>query len=177
MATTPPSKKILVTVASRFGSTYEIGSAIVQALAPVAELKNLQEVTDLSPYRAVIIGSAIQYDTWLPEAKDFMERHLEALQKMPVALFFACLTLARTEPKAKAQAQEYANALAGTYADLQPVSIGQFAGVLNYSKFPFLARPIARVIFAFLGVASGDHRDWFTIRTWAKHLTLLFPSS
>ena len=36
----------------------------------------VQEVKDLSPYRAVVVGSAIQAAQWLPEAMQFVHDHL-----------------------------------------------------------------------------------------------------
>ena len=62
---------ILVTYASRTGTTAGVAEAIGQTLAESGmqvEVLPMREVRDLSPYRAVVAGSAIQGSYWLPEA-------------------------------------------------------------------------------------------------------------
>ena len=41
----------------------------------------------LHGYVAAVIGSAVQYGRWLPEAIAFVQAHQEALNQVPVALF------------------------------------------------------------------------------------------
>ena len=70
------SNKILVTYATRTGSTIGVVEAIGQTLAESGvevEVRPMQEVTDLSPYQAVVAGSAIQGKQWLPEAMRFLD--------------------------------------------------------------------------------------------------------
>ncbi len=72
-------KKILVTYASRAGSTAGVAEKIgkiLRDLGEVAEVKPMQEVKELDGYDAVVAGSAIQASKWLPEAMECMYRHL-----------------------------------------------------------------------------------------------------
>ena len=89
--------KILVTYASRSGSTAEIASAIGKSLCaggtPV-DVLSMQEVQDISGYQAVVAGSAIRNRAWLPEAVQFIETHRAELSKKPFATFTVCITLA-----------------------------------------------------------------------------------
>ena len=65
------SQKILVTYASRTGSTVGVAEAIGKTLiegGAQVDVLPMKEVTDLSAYRAVVAGSAIQAGHWLPEA-------------------------------------------------------------------------------------------------------------
>ena len=68
--------KILVTYASRLGSTAGVAEAIGKTLAEngaEVEVRRMEDVTDLTPYSAVVAGSAIRGKQWLPEAMQFMQ--------------------------------------------------------------------------------------------------------
>ena len=158
--------KVLVTYASQFGSTGEIGQAIGRQICSKDVQVDIMPIND-----AVIIGSAIQYDKWMPEAVEFTKRHQSKLKTIPVGLFFSCLTLSRHDKKSKRQAQTYADNLARDFKAIAPIGIGQFAGVLDFQKIPPLQRILARGLFAFLRVKEGDHRNWSQIAAWAKHIT------
>ena len=85
--------KILVAYATRAGSTTEAAQAIAEALRALyswgdtVDVLPVKAVNDLSPYRAVIAGSAIRMGHWLPEAVDFVTKNQAELAKVPVAFF------------------------------------------------------------------------------------------
>ncbi len=88
--------KILVTYASRFGSTAGVAEAIGKTLAESGvqvDIFPMREVKDLSPYQAVVAGSAINAGAWLPEAMQFMQIHRAELNQKPFAAFLVCMTL------------------------------------------------------------------------------------
>ena len=119
--------RILVAHASVHGSTAGVAHAIGDALAGLAmrvEVKPMAEVDDPSCYDAVIAGSAIRYDKWLPEATGFVERHGAVLAKRPLALFFVCMTLSRPGEAAMRQADVYAQNLRTRFANLDPGPVG-----------------------------------------------------
>lgn len=63
--------KILVTYASRAGFTAEVAQAIGKTLRENGlgvDVFPMQEVANLSAYRAVVAGSTIRAAKWLPEA-------------------------------------------------------------------------------------------------------------
>jgi menaquinone-dependent protoporphyrinogen oxidase len=166
------SNKILVTYASRAGSTAGVAEAIGQTLlesgAPV-EVRPMQDVKDLAPYRAVVAGSAIQGGQWLPEAMQFMRTHQATLTRKPFAAFLVCMTLAM--PGADKYRQGVADWLAPVRALVRPVSEGLFAGALDIGKVPsFRDRLKFRLSVAFGVWSEGDHRDWNAIRAWADSL-------
>ena len=91
------SNKVLVTYASRTGTTAGVAEAIARILAEggaLVDVRPMTEVTDLTPYQAVVAGSAIQGKRWLPEAMQFMQTHQAALRRQPFAAFLVCMTLA-----------------------------------------------------------------------------------
>jgi menaquinone-dependent protoporphyrinogen oxidase len=164
--------KILVAYASRTGSTAGVAEAIGQTLAesgaPV-EVRLMQDVKDLAPYRAVVAGSAIHGRQWLPEAMQFMRTHQAALVQKPFAAFLVCMTLAM--PGAGKYRQGVADWLEPVRALVRPVSEGLFAGVLDISQVPSLGDRLKFRLSVLFGVWSeGDHRDWNAIRAWAADL-------
>src|SRR5512139_4097072 len=94
--------KILVTYASRAGSTAGVAEAIGQTLTESGaqvDVRPMQDVTDLAPYRAVVAGSAVQDRQWLPEAMQFVRTHRAELNQKPFAAFMVCMTMATKNEK------------------------------------------------------------------------------
>jgi menaquinone-dependent protoporphyrinogen oxidase len=165
------SNQILVTYASRAGSTAGVAEAIGQTLAESGaqvEVRPMRDVEDLAPYRAVVAGSAIQGGRWLPEAMQFVQTHRAALAQKPFAAFLVCMTLAIANGKYR---EHVADFLQPVRALVRPVSEGLFAGVLDIGKVPsFRDRLMFRLSVIFGVWSEGDHRDWSAIRAWADSI-------
>ncbi len=166
------SGKILVTYATRGGSTAGVAQAIGETLAAngaEVEVLAMQEVRDLAPYAAVVAGSAIRDRKWLPEAMQFMQIHRSALSARPFAAFLVCMTLGMRNPERYREG--VAAWLEPVRALVRPVSEGLFAGVLDLRKVDSLGDRLKFRLSVALGVWSeGDHRDWEAIRAWAASL-------
>ncbi len=164
-----PNTKVLVTYDSKLGSTAEVakfmGSVLSEQVASIA-VKPLSEVDDLDTYDSVIIGSAIRYDRWLPEATTFVRDNKTTLSNVPVSFFFTCLTLAKPTPAAMLKAEGYADKLRSLAPEVKPVTVGGFAGVLQFARIPWPARFALKVLSIATGVKEGDYRDWESIRSW-----------
>lgn len=169
------SNQVLVTYASRAGSTAGVAEAIGNTLAgcgvPVV-VRPMSDVTDLTPYRAVVAGSAIQNKRWLPEALQFLSAHRAALEQRRFAAFLVCMTLAmkngeQYRPFVKDFLQPVRNVV-------RPVSEGLFPGALDISKVPSASDRLKfRLSVHFRVWSEGDHRDWAAINAWAESLPLL----
>jgi menaquinone-dependent protoporphyrinogen oxidase len=163
--------KILVTYASRNGSTAGVADAIGKILAESGaqvDVLPMQEVKDLSPYRAVVAGSAIQAAHWLPEAMQFVQVYRAELACKPLAVFLVCMTLAIKNGKYREQVAAW---LDPVRALVRPASTGAFAGVLDIDKVPSFSDRLKFRLSVKMGVwTEGDHRDWNAIRTWAESL-------
>ncbi|MCJ7701476.1 MAG: flavodoxin domain-containing protein [Anaerolineales bacterium] len=166
------SDKMLVTYASRAGSTAGVAEAVGKTLTAggaAVDVLPMDAVTDLSAYRAVVAGSAIQNQGWLPEAVRFIQAHQAALAPKPVAIFSVCMTLAMRK------GESYRPAIAEWVSPVRqlvcPVSEGLFAGVLEIGKIPSFSDRLKFRLSVLFGVWSeGDHRDWEAIRAWAEGL-------
>lgn len=166
------SNKILVTYASRTGSTAEIAETIARTLSEgglEVDVIPMNDVKDLSAYRSVVAGSAIRGSKWLPEAMQFMQTHRSALLQKRFAMFTVCITMAMKN------AENYRSAVMEWIAPVRtlvkPISEGLFAGRLDFSKLPFNWDSILFRITVALGIfPRGDHRDWNAIRDWAEGL-------
>jgi menaquinone-dependent protoporphyrinogen oxidase len=168
------SNKILVTYASRTGSTVGVAEAIGRALSegglPV-DVRPMQDVSDLAPYRAVVAGSAIQSRQWLPEAVEFMQTHQDELADRPCATFLVCMTLAMRMGDYREQVKAWLDPVRDL---VKPVSEGYFSGALDIRKIPSAGERFRFRLSVLFGVWSeGDHRDWNAIHAWAEGLPAL----
>lgn len=169
------SNKILVTYASRTGATAGVAEAIGAALAKRGadvDVRPMAEVSDLAPYQAVIVGSAIRHKEWLPEAMDWLQTHRAQLARKACAAFLVCITMAA---KNETYHQGVRAWMAPARALLNPVREGYFAGTLDLAKVPNWRQRLGFRASVMLGVWSeGDHRDWDAIRAWANDLPASF---
>lgn len=166
------TNSILVTYASRAGSTAEVAEAIGKTLEETGarvDVLPMHKVKDLSTYGAVVAGSAIRKSKWLPEAADFIQTHRTELSKKRFAMFTVCITLAMSNGGQYRSA--VSNWVAPIRAQVHPLSEGLFAGMLDFSKLPFNWDTLMlRLTVAFGIFPRGDHRDWDAIRAWAGSL-------
>jgi menaquinone-dependent protoporphyrinogen oxidase len=166
------SNRILVTYASRTGSTSEVAEAIARTLADDGahvDVVPMNNVKDLSSYQAVVAGSAIRGSKWLPEAMQFIQTHQSTLAQKKVALFTVCITMAmKNAENYRAGVMSW---IAPVRALVKPLSEGLFAGRLDFSKLPLNKDTLMLRLTVALGIfPRGDHRDWNSIRSWAESL-------
>jgi len=166
--------KILVTYATCTGSTAEVAEAIAKALTAAGlqvDLHSMQAVDELSDYAAVVIGSPIQAQQWLPEAMQFLQTQRSSLAQNLVATFTLCITLAMK--KGEKYRPNIIEWLAPVRRSVRPVSEGIFAGVLDIGKVSSFSERLKFRLSVLFGVWSeGDHRDWDTINEWVRELPL-----
>jgi menaquinone-dependent protoporphyrinogen oxidase len=171
--------KILIAYASRTGSTAEIAQAIGKTLSENGEqvdVRPMQDVTDLTPYNAVVAGSAIRKSKWLPEAAQFIETHRAELAQKRFAEFTVCITLAMSNT------EQYRSAVAKwvepVRALVKPLSEGFFPGMLDFKKLPFNLDTLGlRLAVAFGIFPRDDRRDWNTVRAWAESIRPMLVTS
>src|SRR4249920_1809687 len=82
--------KVLVTAASKHGSTAEIAAIIgqvIRAEGHEVDLRAPGSVADIDAYGCVIIGSAVYGGQWLEPSRAFVDRLRDELLDRPVFLF------------------------------------------------------------------------------------------
>lgn len=170
-------KKILVAYASRYGTTGGVAEAIGRTLCDAGfdvDTRLVKHVDDVSPYRAVVLGSAINRASWLPEAIEFAERNSETLKGLPVAYFLTCITLYRDTAETRKIAQSYMEPVLKAAPAVRPVDSGFFVGALDYSTMNMVVRMVMKSKMKEKGVPEGDFRNWNAITSWAKGLVAPF---
>ena len=165
---------ILVTYASRSGSTAEIAEAIGETLAQQAisvDVRPMTAVNDLSTYQAIVAGSAVRQQKWLPEATQFLEAYQQVLAQKPVATFLVGMAMATRNPARYQQALQSASGwMAPARQLIHPVSEGYFAGVLDLKKVKELHFRIVLGSMIRLGLfPEGDHRAGKQFATGRAH--------
>jgi menaquinone-dependent protoporphyrinogen oxidase len=158
--------RILVAYSTAAGSTAGVAEAIGQAISGdgvVVDVLKAKDVRDLSPYRAVIVGSGIHAGRVYRDTLAFLERHQGALSRVPVAYFVVCLTMKDGTDENRRRAEAFVDQMRAKAPQVQPVDVGLFAGQMEFKAVPFLLRLIIRAMKA----EEGDFRDWDAIREWA----------
>ena len=166
------SKKILVTYASRLGSTAGVAGAIGKTLIDCGEQVDIipmADVKNIDSYEAVVVGSAIRGGAWLPEALQFVKANQKALSKKPFAAFLVCMTLAM--PGGEKYRQHVSTWLEPVRAIARPVCEGLFAGELDIRRVESFFDKLKFRLSVLFGVwTEGDHRDWNAVRAWARNI-------
>ncbi len=159
---------ILITYATRFGSTEEAAAAIAQTLREsgcTVECRPMVDVQTLDGYAAVVLGSAVNYANWLPPAIDFAREHQKALAGVPLAIFTVHIQNIADDAESKQKRLAY---LDEVRSYVQPVSAAFFAGRFNrHAAAELLPRWLAWL------VPTLDFRKWKKIRAWANTLPAL----
>ena len=173
------SQQVLVTYASHGGSTAEIARAVAEVLSQRGlqpDVRPVTEVHDLSPYGAVVLGSAINASEWLPEAMAFAREHQAELNRKPFADFIVCMTMSMKPAMIRSSAKKFLEPMHTLIAN--PVSEGCFAGVVRFDQMvpENVQRSMWFRTMTKLGLfTEGDHRDWDAIRAWAHDLSGKLP--
>jgi menaquinone-dependent protoporphyrinogen oxidase len=156
---------VLVAAASKHGATDEIAARIGSDLVEHgvdAEVKRLEDVTEIGGYDAFVLGSGIYLGNWLKEARGFVEMHAAELTGRPTWLF-ASGSIVGDPPPA-----DDPNALRTGLAErlvetTQAREHKLFAGKLDKSKLGLMEKAAVRGAHA----VEGDYRDWQAIDDWA----------
>ena len=161
--------KVLVTAASKHGTTAEIAEAIAKVLRAndlEVDIIDPDAVTSIADYDAVVLGSGVYAGHWLKPARAFVDRHEGALRDRPVFLFSSGPI--GDPPRPLEDPAEVATIDEATMALDHRV----FAGRLTESELG----PGERLIIKMVGAPFGDFRSWDDIDDWARAIASFVSS-
>jgi menaquinone-dependent protoporphyrinogen oxidase len=154
--------RVLVTAASKYGSTAGIAEAIGRRLEEEADLDvdvvPVEEVGDLDAYDSVVLGSGVYAGRWLKHARRFADEHASELATKPTWLFSSGPIGDPPKPEGDAAVK-----IAGTVAKTGARGHRVFAGKLDKARLTWGDHAIVTAVRS----PEGDFRDWEDIAEWA----------
>jgi len=164
---------VLVAYATKHGATRGIAEFIAQKLVAwgqEAEAKEVRSVGDPSRYQAFVIGSALYYFSWRPEAIRFVRRNRELLASRPVWLFSSGPIGTKTTDDHGRDVREGAGPkqLAELKEAIHPRDHKVFFGALDKSSFGLVERIIYALPAGRELLTVGDFRDWPNVDAWTE---------
>jgi len=158
--------QVLVVYGTKYGATAEIAEKIGELLREAglqADVLPADRVSDLTPYQAVVLGSAVYMGKWRDEAATFLEENEKALAERPVWLFSSG-PAGEGDPVELMKGWRFPEAQQPIADRVQPRDIAFFHGVLDTKK---LSLP-EKLIIKGINAPIGDFRDWEAITSWAR---------
>jgi menaquinone-dependent protoporphyrinogen oxidase len=162
--------KLLVTYASKYGSTAEIAEVIGKELRKrryEVDIASVEEVDSLTGYDGFVIGSALYAGGWMKPAADFLRANQNVLATRPV-WFFSSGPTGQGDPNELMGGWTFPEDLASIREVINPRDVILFHGNINPDKLNFAENMIIKSVKA----TVGDYRDWLVIRTWAGTIEL-----
>jgi menaquinone-dependent protoporphyrinogen oxidase len=153
---------VLVSAASKHGSTQEIAERLGQTLRAAGlgvDVRAPGEVTGLGDYDAAVLGSAVYAGHWMKPMLELAEREAPALRELRVWLFSSG-PIGTPDAKPEGDPVDVAGVLESTGAEAHSV----FAGKLDRDALSFPERAIVKALRA----PFGDFRDWEAIDAFAR---------
>jgi menaquinone-dependent protoporphyrinogen oxidase len=155
--------KVLVTAASKHGSTAEIAhviGAILESEHIDADVRAPEDVDRLEGYDAVVVGSGVYAGHWLKPARTFVESHEAELRERPLFLFSSGPV--GEPPKESDEPAELDAVDAATH----PIDHQIFGGRLTPSHLG----PFEKLVIKVVRAPMLDDRPWDEISDWAKEI-------
>lgn len=155
--------RILVSAGSRHGATAEIAErigAVLRERGLQTDVIAPEEVTDLSPYRGVVLGSAVYAGHWVPGARD-LARRVARMSPTPEVWLFSSGPIG-DPPKPEEDPVDVTEVREQT----RSIEHRVFSGKVDKSNLSFPEKAILIAVRA----PEGDFREWDRIEAWADEI-------
>ena len=165
---------VLVTWATRYGSTEEVAHTIADDLLKQGLAVNAQPisaVTSLERYDAIVIGCALYMMRLHKDARRFLSRHRDELLRRPVGVFV--LGPLHADAKEFAEAEKQMKKELAKFPWFAPVAQQVVGGRFDPDRLglPFSLIPPLRKM------PASDARDWTSIHAWAGTLPAVLQAA
>lgn len=157
--------QVLVAYATKHGATAEIAEKIGQVLLQAGlrtDVLPADRVSDLTPYRAIVLGSAVYIGQWHKEAVKFLQANETVLAERLVWLYSSG-PLGEGDPLKLTQGWRIPDKLQPMADRIAPRDIAVFHGAVDVGKLNFIEKWMLRNTKS----PVGDFRDWEAITSWA----------
>jgi menaquinone-dependent protoporphyrinogen oxidase len=162
------SKKVLVTYASKHGSTAEIAEKIGSVLKEKGletDILPAKDVSDPASYSAVVLGSAVYVGGWRKDAAKFLKANENILKEKPVWIFSSGPT-GEGDAVELMQGWDFPKKLLPVIDRINPKGRAVFHGDLNPEKLSSMEKWMIKKVKA----PIGDFRDWNAVAAWASDI-------
>lgn len=159
-------ERVLVAYATKYGATAGVAERIGEVLRDAglhADVLPVRQVRDLTPYKAVVLGSSVYIGSWRKEAARFLRDNESQLAERKVWLFSSGPT-GEGNIEDLLQGWRFPKGLQPVADRIQPRDITCFHGSVDAEKLNFFERWILNNVKA----PAGDFRDFDAIVAWAK---------
>jgi menaquinone-dependent protoporphyrinogen oxidase len=159
---------VLVIYASKHGATAEIARKIGETLTQAGiqtALADAKTARDLSPYRAIILGSAVYFGSWRKEAAKLLKTNQQILAEKPTWLFSSG-PAGEGDPVELLDGWRLPSGLQEIVDRIQPHDITVFHGMVNPDKLNIFEKWILKNVKS----PVGDYRNWEAITAWAEEI-------
>lgn len=160
------AKKVLITYASKHGATEELAVRIGDYISNhgfEVDVLNVKNVSDISAYQSIILGSAVYVGQWRKSAANFLKENEMELSDKKVWLFSTGPT-GEGDPAELMKGWKFPEDLQPIADKIKPVGIKIFHGVLDEAKLNMLEKMTVKMVKA----PFGDFRDWNIVEEWAE---------
>lgn len=154
---------VLVAVASKHGSSLEIGQVIQATLHSAGfevDLQRSEDVDSLGGYDAAVLGSGVYMGHWMRVARELVDEHEAELQAMPVWLFSSGPVGEPLSPLENPAEVAVVSKRIGARGHRL------FAGKIDGSEL----RVAEKALVALVRAEQGDFRPWSEISEWAESI-------
>lgn len=163
---------VLIGYTSATWSSVEIAQQLADRLMKAgvaAVVRPIDSIESLRPYQAIVLGSALDDQDWLPGAAEFLRKFSEDLARLPLWLFSAGSVKELGSPfdSRIAALLGHPCAPAGKAQDrVQFRGHRHFAGTFERSAWSLLSDLFLKIC----GGTPDDRRDWHAINEWASEI-------
>ncbi len=162
-------KNVLVTYASKYGATKEIPEKISKVLNQAGistDLMPVEQVRDIAPYQAVILGAAVYIGKWAKEAVKFLKANEQILAGRMIWLFSSGPT-GEGDPIQLVEGWQLPEDVKPVVSRIHPKGITVFHGHINPEKVNFIEKWAVKNL---VKKPMGDFRDWNSITAWTTRI-------